>query len=785
MIAQQLTDLTGVTGKLQPDLRAALNDSRKQLVAELEKQSEAMMALTAASNYNQACKTSYYATLGSLPLAIQRLVEETRRVAMSQRVIKSLVFHGIKLREEQIHPAHAKTFAWIFQDSTTPFKRWLACNDGIFWVNGKAGSGKSTLMKFLATHRQTKRLLRQWSGSVNLIVASFYFWTAGHDAQKSQLGLMKSLLYQIFRQCPDLIPSAWFSKFDSDSFVDENTDVWSRQELSDAVDSIITHGSLTSRFCFFVDGLDEYADAQAGDHYALIQYLDRLTQSSCVKICVSSRPWTVFKDRYDKYDDLKFVLQDLTSEDMRKYAAGQLLEDERFRRLASHEPQALLLANKIQDKAEGVFLWVTLVTRSLKRGLSEHDDTKELERRLAQTPSDLIGFFRSILRNIDDNYRDYTMRALQIAVVGLPMPLGAFQYVAQEVEDQTYAFRQELNLDELPVNMCDWTPPATFDAEAKVNKWCRDLLEVQHSPNRRKKWLPSVPEGDVVFLHRTVHEFLSSSEVEDLFQKYGVCRPSPRKAYCRMYLAYAKSSCSTVTTRLDALLGHGDTHNIMLGARECELKDQETPLDVLNELERFTIAFESSAMVDHYHKTSVLRLAVRRNLLLYIDQVPDRDVLAEPGILWDALLPPFNLSTIDPWDIGNPELTGLPMITKLLAKGCCLNDIRTANDGASKSPWQNFMEIAHKALIAAANRARYRDAEQQFHKRVEQARFVTFLLEHGADPDANYEIDVRVPGRSYETRVFLMKVFGGDKQKVDALQNESRKTSLAKQGQPQ
>ena len=202
MIAQQLTDLTGVTGKLQPDLRATLDDSRKQLVAELEKQSEVMIALTAVSNSNQACKTSYYATLGILPLAIQRVVEGTRRITTSQRVLKSLVFHGIKLREEQIHRAHAKTFAWIFQDSTTPFKRWLTSNDGIFWVNGKAGSGKSTLMKFLATHGRTKTLLRQWSGSVNLIVASFYFWTAGHDAQKSQLGLMKSLLYQILSAMP-------------------------------------------------------------------------------------------------------------------------------------------------------------------------------------------------------------------------------------------------------------------------------------------------------------------------------------------------------------------------------------------------------------------------------------------------------------------------------------------------------------------------------------------------------------------------------------------------------
>jgi hypothetical protein len=275
-----------------------------------------------------------------------------------------------------------------------------------------------------------------------------------------------------------------------------------------------------------VDGLDEYADAQAGDHYALIQYLDHSTQSSCVKICVSSRPWTVFKDRYNEHDDLKFVLQDLTSEDMLTYATGQLQDDERFRRLASREPQALLLATHIRDKAEGVFLWVSLVTRSLKRGLGEHDDTKELEQRLTQTPSDLLEFFRSILRNIDDNYKDYTMRALQIAAVSSSTPLGVLQYIPQEIEDRTYAIRQEIHFDEPIVDLRGWTPPAALDVEAKVNKWCQDLLEVCHNEGRREKWLVSVPEGDVAFLHRTVQDFLLLREMQDMFQTYSVCRPS-------------------------------------------------------------------------------------------------------------------------------------------------------------------------------------------------------------------------------------------------------------------
>jgi hypothetical protein len=408
-----------------------------------------------------------------------------------------------------------------------------------------------------------------------------------------------------------------------------------------------------------------------------------------------------------------------------------------------------------------------------------------LERRLAQTPSDLIEFFRSILRNNDDNYRDYTMRALQIAVVGLPMPLGAFQYVAQEVEDQTYAFRQEPNLDERPVKMCDWTTTATFDAEAKVNKWCRDLLEVQHSPVRRREWLPSVPEGEVVFSHRTVHEFLSSSEVEGLFKKYSVCMPSPRKAVCRMRLAYAKSSCSTGTTPISSQYGYWETNEILLAARECEVKDQETSMDVLDELKRLTIAFEASARVDRDYRRSVLRLAVRINLLLYVDQLPDCDVLAESGILWDALLPSFDSFKVDKWDVGNPELTGLPIITKLLEKGCSLNDIWTAGGASHETAWQHFVMRAQYALTVPADQppsALRRNAEQQLHKRVEKARIVTFLLEHGADPDAKYEIDDRVPGRtarSYETRDFLMQVFDGDKQKVDALRNEARKTRSA------
>jgi hypothetical protein len=123
VVSQQLRDLAGASGKSHLDSQAALDGARKQLVAQLEKQSVAMMGLTAISNPNQPYSASYYATLQSLPLAIQQLVKEPRKISAIQRVLESLVFDEIKLREEQIHFAYAKTFTWIFEDDTTSFKR--------------------------------------------------------------------------------------------------------------------------------------------------------------------------------------------------------------------------------------------------------------------------------------------------------------------------------------------------------------------------------------------------------------------------------------------------------------------------------------------------------------------------------------------------------------------------------------------------------------------------------------------------------------------------------------
>jgi hypothetical protein len=141
------------------------------------------------------------------------LAEETDRVARIQRVLGSLRFELIKQRQSNVKHAHAKTLEWIFSDCATntrpraPLLNWMKTQNGIFWIQGKAGSGKSTLMKFLCDHRTKKDSLQKWADGSKLCLASYFFWSAGTEMQKSQEGLLQTLLHQILQQCPEMTPS--------------------------------------------------------------------------------------------------------------------------------------------------------------------------------------------------------------------------------------------------------------------------------------------------------------------------------------------------------------------------------------------------------------------------------------------------------------------------------------------------------------------------------------------------------------------------------------------------
>ncbi|KAF5561172.1 hypothetical protein FNAPI_3798 [Fusarium napiforme] len=63
------------------------------------------------------------------------------------------------------------------------FSTWLQSDDKLFWIRGKPGSGKSTLIKFLINNDNTKHLLGSWHPNTRIL--SHFFWKIGSEPQNS------------------------------------------------------------------------------------------------------------------------------------------------------------------------------------------------------------------------------------------------------------------------------------------------------------------------------------------------------------------------------------------------------------------------------------------------------------------------------------------------------------------------------------------------------------------------------------------------------------------------
>ena len=126
-----------------------------------------------------------------------------------QQLLESLHFNTMTSRQDDLEDPYSNTFGWIFDRGSKidspgmQFTHWLQTGKGIFWINGKAGSGKSTLMSFLNKSSKLQNSLQQWAGSDKVISPVFFFWRAGTKEQKSINGLLRSLLNQLLKEHPN------------------------------------------------------------------------------------------------------------------------------------------------------------------------------------------------------------------------------------------------------------------------------------------------------------------------------------------------------------------------------------------------------------------------------------------------------------------------------------------------------------------------------------------------------------------------------------------------------
>jgi hypothetical protein len=167
------------------------------------------------------------------------------------------------------------------------------------------------------------------------VIAQFYFWNAGDTLQKSQEGLLRSVIFEILSQCPYLIPTACdavdgFSKFDRGS------KSWDLEALLLMFDAIMG-GDIPVKFCLLIDGLDEFAELKR-THIDLLMALRRPSHSQNIKILVSSRLWTVFDDEFRNEANWHLKLEDVTRNDIKRCVVDKFSAHTQFQVLTSQDP---------------------------------------------------------------------------------------------------------------------------------------------------------------------------------------------------------------------------------------------------------------------------------------------------------------------------------------------------------------------------------------------------------------------------------------------------------------
>lgn len=470
-------------------------------------------------------------------------------------VLDSLHFRSMHNRHEDIAEVHRDTFKWMIEQESrngektselhgNDFVDWLRRGDGIYWITGKAGSGKSTLMKHLYENSQTRQHLQSWAQSGILLIAGHFFWNSGTSEQRSQRGLFRSLLFEIFRAQRHLIPTVLPELWQELKPFAEKARKWLRPiselplapyqgwglpRLHQIFKALTKIPKISTKICFFIDGLDEYEGE--GSHLELVDNLKSLTSSSNVKICVSSRPWLVFEDAFSDLPGVR--LEDLTFYDISSFVADKLGSHPRMKKLCRDEPEeAPKLTGEIVAKAHGVFLWVELVVRSLLNGLGNRDRISDLQRRLRLLPEELEDLYRAMLLRIDPVYRLQASQIFQLVQADQGedndtgfnnsverTPLTVLRLAFADIEDAISIAVESpialLTADEI-TSICEWM-------DQKLKSRCAGLLGTSKSKtirdwtdNTRCEVLKYSIDSRVAYLHRTARDFLSRPETQSL-----------------------------------------------------------------------------------------------------------------------------------------------------------------------------------------------------------------------------------------------------------------------------
>ena len=332
------------------------------------------------------------------------LLESTENLSLDENAcLRTLAFTEMHSREGRVELAAQNTGDWLLDDKD--FQDWaqrkrLDEHHGFFWIQGKPGSGKSTLIKKAYSH------LQDLSRDPTSIIAAFYFNARGSETEKSPAGLFRTLLHSLFQQLSGL-RSRVMRVYRQKVAVLKSSWEWQFHELKEMLSSIVTVSVLGQRnLMLCIDALDECDLINAK---SVIQCFESLASSSVregtkFSVCLSSRYYPELTIQHC----FKTGVERMNHGDILSYIQQHM---EAVQAITHQSNQLTVLQTKLEKKASGTFLWVVLVVQELLIAYEHGATLGEIDRILDTVPSDLENFYRHQMQNTkhDDSHQMLSM----------------------------------------------------------------------------------------------------------------------------------------------------------------------------------------------------------------------------------------------------------------------------------------------------------------------------------------------------------------------------------------
>ncbi|KAF3098372.1 hypothetical protein TWF706_006804 [Orbilia oligospora] len=385
--------------------------------------------------------------------------------------LRTLSFGGMDFRLNSIALAHETTCNWFFE--TEEFLQWrnrenVETFNGVLWIKGKPGAGKSTLMKHTFLHCQDELS--------NHSIAAYFFSTRGQGLEKSRHGMLRSLLYQLCDNDSGAY-RAFLQRLRDKEKKHGHSWEWREDELETIM--LESVASSTKPIVLLVDALDECDESEVR---MVVNFLETLSSVSItakrtLNVCLSSRHYPTIS--MAKKLDLTIERIAEHNEDIAIYVEAKLrIDDDNIK-------------YELCNKAEGLFMWVILVVGLLNRAYDD-GDIDAVWIRLQELPPDLDAVFTTLLE-IDnpEKYQTIFMLEFMLFCRGRLTPTELYYAVKAGTKHESLRRHD--------------TSTGLTDKIIKnfIINHSRGLIEV-----RKIRFYYGGSDISVQFIHKTVEDFL-------------------------------------------------------------------------------------------------------------------------------------------------------------------------------------------------------------------------------------------------------------------------------------